>query len=382
MIYRDGKIEKITNQWPGALTCEVIVTAVPEGSGEFLPAGSSVLALAYPDLVGAVAEGDRVRIEASAVAKSLGTSAGAMVVANLDRLPADVFPEDGHVVKARYMPIQPMVQAVDEPDSPHHETMLTQTSLVDTPVIVADLHSALAPIALGVHLVQPEAKIAYIWPDTAALPVALSQQLWQLREHGLVDSVISCGQSFGADLDAASFPSALIAAVHVAKADVIVVCQGPGNLGTSTPYGFSGIAAGAWINEAKVLGGNVVAAVRMSHCDPRPRHRGISHHTMTTLMTFAQPKTQVVIPRFEGADPLLKTLQEAEEEAFLPLVESAAKTLGTRHLVCRESAENVVEVLRESPVRLSTMGRGLTEDPAQFLAPACAGYWTGKNFLA
>lgn len=381
MIYRDGRITRITNRWPGAVTCEVAVTKVPEGAGDFLPVGATVLALAYPDLVGPIAEDDCVRIEASAVAKSLGTSAGAMVVANLSALPADVFPEDGHVVKARYMPIQPMVQAVDEPDSPHHETMLNNATLDGVPVIVADLHSALAPIALGLNAARPGAKISYIWPDTAALPVALSQQLWQLREHRLVDSVVSCGQSFGADLDAASFPSALIAAAHVAKAEVIVICQGPGNLGTATPYGFSGIAAGAWINEATVLDGRVVSAVRMSHCDPRPRHRGISHHSMTALMTFTNPGTRVVVPTFNGTDPLLQTLQKAEEEAFIPLVESATKTLESRHQVYRQEASAVLEVLRQSPVTLKTMGRGLEADPAQFIAPASAGYWVGENLL-
>ena len=61
----------------------------------------------------------------------------------------------------------------------------------------------------------------------------------------------------------------------------MVVAQGPGNLGTGTRWGFSGVAAGEAVNAAGVLGGRPVASLRVSGADPRERHRGMSHHSLT-----------------------------------------------------------------------------------------------------
>ena len=49
------------------------------------------------------------------------------------------------------------------------------------------------------------------------------------------------------------------AARHVLNADLAVVTQGPGNLGTGTPWGFSGVAAGEACNAVTVLGGEAIA---------------------------------------------------------------------------------------------------------------------------
>ena len=50
----------------------------------------------------------------------------------------------------------------------------------------------------------------------------------------------------------------LLAARHVLQADLAVVTQGPGNLGTGTPWGFSGVAAGEACNAVTVLGGEAI----------------------------------------------------------------------------------------------------------------------------
>ena len=73
----------------------------------------------------------------------------------------------------------------------------------------------------------------------------------------------------------------LLAARHVLGADLAVVAQGPGNLGTGTRWGFSGVAAGEAVNAVAALGGRPVASLRVSGADPRERHRGISHHSLT-----------------------------------------------------------------------------------------------------
>ena len=62
----------------------------------------------------------------------------------------------------------------------------------------------------------------------------------------------------------------LLAARHVLGADLAIVTQGPGNLGTGTRWGFSGVAAGEAVNAVAALGGRPVGALRISDADPRP----------------------------------------------------------------------------------------------------------------
>ena len=62
-------------------------------------------------------------LNTTALDRGLGTGGYALVVALPDRLPADPPPGPGHLVKARYTPLQAMVLGVDEQDSPHHEVL-------------------------------------------------------------------------------------------------------------------------------------------------------------------------------------------------------------------------------------------------------------------
>ena len=96
-------------------------------------------ALAYPGLVGEPQPGDRVSLNVSALVRGLGTGGYAMVVALPDRLPPDPPPGPGHVVKARYTPLQPMVLGVDEQESPWHERLRDADDVAGMPVVVADL---------------------------------------------------------------------------------------------------------------------------------------------------------------------------------------------------------------------------------------------------
>ena len=92
---------------------------------------------------------------------------------------------------------------------------------------------------------------------------------------------VTTGQAYGGDLEAVTVHTGLLAARHLLTADVVVVTQGPGNLGTGTRFGFSGVAAGEAVNAASVLNGRPVACLRVSGADARPRHQGVSHHSLT-----------------------------------------------------------------------------------------------------
>ena len=151
----------------------------------------------------------------------------------------------------------------------------------------------------------------------------------------------------------------LLAARHVLGAEVIVVTQGPGNLGTGTRWGFSGVACGEAVNAAAVLGGRPVAALRISAADPRPRHQGVSHHSLTAYGRVALASADVVVPLLPGE--------------FGARVAEQAAALAARHTLVSVGTDGLAEALRGCPVPLSSMGRTLDDDPAYFLAAAAAG---------
>jgi Protein of unknown function (DUF3866) len=346
--WRVGVVEEVRKEWPGAV--ELSVALLNEGT---------VLALAYPRLVGRPHRGDRVLLNVTALVMGLGTGGYALVVALPDRLPEDPPEAPGHLVKGRYTPLQATVLGVDEQDSAHHAVLREADSLDGMPVVVADLHSALPAVIAGIRVEQPQATVAYVMTDGGALPAWFSRSLPQLRAAGWLGGCVTVGQAFGGDLEAVTVHTGLLAARHVLGADVAVVTQGPGNLGTGTRWGFSGVAAGEAVNAAGVLGGRPVAALRISQADRRDRHRGVSHHSLTAYGRVALARADVVVPALDGG--------------FGDGVRAAAAALTGRHNVVEVPVTGLMTALREAPVRLSTMGRTLEQDAAYFLASAAAG---------
>ena len=321
--------------------------------------GVSIRALAYPALVGSPRAGDRVLLNVTALEAGLGTGGYALVVAIPDRLPADT-DIAGHIVKSRYTPLQVMVGSADEQGSEYHELLKAADSLGGMPVVVADLHSALPAILAGLGgAATGTPRVAYVMTDGGALPAWFSRTIAGLRGAGWLAATITTGQSFGGDLEAVTVHSGLLTARHAIGADVAIVAQGPGNLGTGTKWGYSGVAAGEAVNAAATLGGRPVASLRISFADPRDRHQGVSHHSLTAYGQVALAPADVVIP----ALPQPQATRVAAEVA----------PLATRHRLITVPVDGLDEALRATPVSLSTMGRSLDEDHEYFLAAAAAG---------
>ena len=172
--------------------------------------------------------------------------------------------------------------------------------LAGMPVVVADLHSALPAVLAGVRAESPEARVAYVATDGGALPLWFSRTVDGLREAGWLVGTVTAGQAYGGDLEAVTLHTGLLAARLVLGADIAVVAQGPGNLGTGTRWGFSGVACGEAVNAAAVLGGRPVAALRVSGADARERHHGVSHHSLTAYGRVALAPADVVVPALQG----------------------------------------------------------------------------------
>jgi hypothetical protein len=324
--------------------------------------GETAAAIAYPELIGEVEIGETVVLNTTAVRLGLGTGGAHFVVARSpERMAMDSGDAPGHIMKLRYTPLQHRCLSVEEADSPHRAALQGCHSLAGAPVVLAPLHSMLAAAAAGVRAAAPEARIVYVMADTAALPIAFSRLVPALKLAGLVESTVTVGQAFGGDLEAVNLFSGLIAARAAAGADVIIVAQGPGNVGTDTEYGFSAIAQGEWVNAAAALGGDAIAVPRISFADPRERHRGLSRQTIAALTVAARERATVVLPE-------LAPDQRKEIEAQ---VESSG--LGRKHRIVFAAGEPGLREAERRGIELVSMGRPARDDPAFFLAAAAAG---------
>ena len=308
-------------------------------------------AVNYPALTGQAQVGDEVLLNTTAQHLKLGTGGYDFVIANLSRLlPQNWGPggeQKGHIIKGRYLPCQQAVLTLEEMEE-HRE--IWERDLEEFPVLVGQLHSQIAPAAAGLHCAGKR-KVAYIMTDTAALPLPFSRLVRDLQAAGLLHTTLTCGQAWGGDYETVTLHSALIAAKHIFGCDAAIVCQGPGNAGTGTKYGFSGIEQAQNLDIVRALGGTSIAIVRMSSADKRERHQGISHHTRTTL-DLAYSRCIVPLP-----------------------VGSDESTLPPGHIVLFiEGVQAALDLLVERGVAVSSMGRTPSEDPAFFLAAAAAGF--------
>ena len=119
------------------------------------------------------------------------------------------------------------------------------------------------------------------------------------------------------------------------------------------------MAAGEAVNAAAALGGRPVASLRISFADPRERHQGVSHHSLTAYGQVALAAADVVVPPSPSR----------RRRAWPPTSRRWPRATGWS----RFRSDGLEEALRATPVALSTMGRSLDEDLEYFLAAAAAG---------
>jgi hypothetical protein len=240
--------------------------------------------IAYPMLTGPVALGDDVLVNVQALELGLGSGGFDVLHANLTRgleLPA----EDGaHVMKLPYTSLQHAVVHAEEGGDD-----AAPASLVGLPVVCCSLHSQVAPACAGLGR---DLAVAYVQLPGGALPLALSDAVRELRQHGYLRTTIAVGACIGGELASVSAASALIASAR-AGMEAVVCAIGPGVVGTGSRYGHGGLAAAEAANAARALGASPVVAPRVSEADPRERHRGLSHHTRAALELIDGPVTVV-----------------------------------------------------------------------------------------
>ncbi len=326
-------------------------------------------ALCYPHLTGEVIEGEQVLVNTTACDLGLGTG-GFHFVVWTPRMACSSIQEGGHIMKLRYTPWQMKVKAVEEQDSPHHNSLQSRKSIEGMPVICCELHSQLLPVVAGIRSAMPGCRIVYIMTDGGALPLQFSRTVRKLAAMQWLSGTISAGHSFGGDREAVNVYSALAAARWVEDAHVAVVGIGPGVVGTGTALGHTGMQQAQAANAVASLYGKAVLPLRISRCDDRPRQQGISHHTRTVLTQGALDSVWAVMAK-ESCDDWGLWRQIYRHG------------LARKHRLVMEHSEPGISVLKAvgRPLldMLRFMGRGLSLEPDYFMAAAAAGRWAATQ---
>jgi hypothetical protein len=298
---RRGRVTRVTERQEGLIRCEV----------------DNVACVAYPDVTGAVEDGDEVLVNVQGRALGLGSGGFDVLYANLTR-GLDLAAEPGaHVVALPYTPGQWAIRHAEE------DAALPER-LDGLPVVLCTVHSQLVPAAAALA----GFRTAYIQVQGGALPLALSDGVRVLREHGLIAAAVAVAPCFGGDARCLSIAAALLWASR--EHDAVICAVGPGITGTGSRFGHGATGLAEAANAAAALGGRPVLAQRASGADERERHRGVSHHTRSVV---ALARDELVVAPLAGDG-------------------------------WREACEGLP---------LSHMGRGPDEDPAHFAAAFSAG---------
>ena len=302
-------------------------------------------ALALTGLVGEVEPGDDVVVNAAALDLGLGSGGFDVVHVNLTRgLDSGAGP--GHVMKLNYTPLQHAVAPLEEGEEGELGVPLRR------PVGVLLLHGQLAPVAWALARRAPRARVGYVQTEGGALPGALSDTVRELRTRGLLAGHVTAGACFGGEQEAVTPAGALEAGITRLGWDAALMGPGPGIVGSRSTLGHGGLFALDAAHAALALGCRVVVVPRMSSGDPRPRHRGLSHHTRTVLSLLLAP-VLVALPAGDGRAP------------------------GNGHEA--RSGDADLDAYAESGLPARTMGRGIEEDPLFFAAALAGGSVLGEE---
>jgi hypothetical protein len=250
-------------------------------------------ALADTALVGVAHVGDEVIVTIAPEETAPGAAAVDLVHVNLTRGLREIDAPAFGVVKLAGTSLQHAVmpaeatQAARPPGPDPRPPGLPDAA----PVAVAFLHAQLAPVAWAFHQAAPGARLGYVQTAGGALPGGLSPLVPLLRERGLLAGHLTAGAAYGGEADAATTAGALQHGFAARHWHAAVCAPGPGVLGSATALGHGGLVALDSAHAAAALGCRVVVAPRRSASDPRPRHRGLSHHTRTMLALALVPLT-------------------------------------------------------------------------------------------
>jgi hypothetical protein len=299
-------------------------------------------------LLGEMRKGDDVVVNVAALNLELGSGGFDVVHVNLTRGLEGGGADGAHVMKLNYTSLQHAVEPAERPAGRVMADISTKVAAL--PVAILPLHGHLAPAAWAAAQAATGLRVGYVQTGGGALPGSFSRDVKQLRERGLLAGHITAAPAYGAEHEALSTVGALDATATDLDWDAILVGPGPGIIGSDTGYGHGGMAALDNAHAALSLGLPTMISPRLSSTDPRPRHRGLSHHTRTVLQLLLAP-VEVAIP--EGQPEVAAALEDFQHNVQQVPVD--------------------LDGYAAADLPSTTMGRSLREDPLFFAAALAAG---------
>jgi hypothetical protein len=327
-----------------------------EVDGERRPAWADTM------LLGEMREGDEVVVNVAGLDLGLGSGGFDVVHVNLTRGLNASGDSREHVIKLNYTSLQHPIVPVELPVRLLDDMGAKgapETAERSMPVLILPLHGHLAPAAWAASQTSPGLRVGYVQTGGGALPGSLSRDVAQLRERGLLCDHVTAAPAYGGEREALSVAGALDAVVDSLGWDAALVGPGPGIIGSETRLGHGGMAALDSAHAALALGLPTLLSPRLSAADPRERHRGVSHHTLTVLELLLGA---VGIPVPEGSSAIAAQL---------------AGAAGNRHKLHEAPPDLAGYAASGLPAR--TMGRDIDEDPLFFVAPLAAGQVLGAS---
>ena len=322
--------------------------------------GERRTAWADESMVGRPEVGDEVIVNVEALDLELGSGGFDVIHANLTRGLEGEVRENEHVMKLNYTSLQHAVDPVDPPG----EGIFTRKPPLA--VLVIPLHGYLAPAVWAAEQARPGIRVGFIQGPGGALPGSLSRDVAKLRDRGLLAGHVTAGPSYGGEYEAVTVAGAIDAAAQELNWTAAIVGPGPGIIGSDSRLGHGGIAALDAANAALGLGWPTLLAPRLSSSDPRPRHRGLSHHSRTVIQMLRAP-VRVPVPEASLKGwPVLE-----DDSATQAALDDIIETCGGRHDISVYEVD--LAAYAESGLPATTMGRTLSEDPLFFAAALAAG---------
>ena len=310
------------------------------------------------ELTGPCEVGDEVVVNVEALDLGLGSGGFDVVLVNLSRGLNAPGSDDQHVMKLNYSPLQHPVRTIErevvEEGGASSENGSARPAV---PVLAIGLHGHLAPAAWACASAAAGAdrrppSVGYVQTVGGALPGSLSRDVRLMLESGLLAGHVTAGAAYGGGAEAITLVGALDAAGSLGW-DAVIAGPGPGILGSATTYGHGGMVALDVAHAGLALGAPVALSPRLSSADPRPRHRGLSHHSRAVLRLLL---AGVDLPLPEGSEDLAGLVEQDG---------------GGKHRVTIEPVDLGGYAGSGLPTR--TMGRELTQDPDFFAGPLAAG---------
>ena len=235
----------------------------------------------------------------------------------------------------------------------------TSITIDGMPVVAAALHSQVPAIAVAFKQARPDGRLAYVMTDGGALPIALSDLVAELRDRGLVDATVTCGHAFGGDYEAVSVYGALA----IARRDVARRRRGrrdgTGHRRHRRAGSGSAVSRSARCSTRRAaLAGLPIAALRVSFADPRPRHRGVSHHSLTALTIATRSRVLVPVPCVGGDEEAQIRRDLARDGHRHPPRARRRRTGRRRAALAERRPARRVDGLRPRPRSGAVRGRG------------------------